>query len=168
MNKSSDDDATNIFHIFGSTEYNLWVESDFHEAVKALVGLIMYLMSGKAQCGPLEATFNNLLSATNRDDRQRHRNSYEEIHARVDKTGHGDDQKIESDMFEEEVEERLALTRVEANDQKKESKRENKRHKRKEKLLLTRQKGHGSTGHRIASFGWFRKAWWKWVWRGRD
>lgn len=167
VNHSSNDDAANIFHILGSTEYNLWLESDFHEAIKALVGLIMYLMSGKAHCGPLEAAFNNLPPATNREERQFHRNHKEGSYAQTEETGNHEDQ-VDTDVFQEQAEERLALTRVEANDLKKESKREIKRRKKEEKLLRIRNMGHSSAGHRIASFGGFRKAWWRWVWRGRD
>lgn len=168
MGKSSDDDNANIFHILGSTEYNMWMEPDFHEAVKALVGLIMYLMSGEARCGPLEAAFNNFPSRVNRDNRRHHRNNQEGNYERADETENYEDQGVDTDVFQEQAEERLALTRVEANDQKKEIKRENKRRKKEGKLLQIRQMGHGSAGHRIASFGGFRKAWWRWVWRGRD
>lgn len=168
MGKSSDDDNANIFHILGSTEYNMWMESDFHEAVKVLVGLIMYLMSGEARCGPLEAAFNNFPSRVNRDNRRRHRNNQEGNYERANETENHEDQGVDTDVFQEQAEERLALTRVEANDQKKEIKRENKRRRKEEKLLRIRQMGHGSAGHRIASFGGFRKAWWRWVWRGRD
>ena len=168
VNHSSDDDDAKTFNILASAEYNLWLESDFHEAVKALVGLIMYLMSGEAHCGPLEAAFNNLPPETNRKNRQRHCDSHEENYSRADENGNHEDQRMDTVAFEQEAEERLALTRVEANDQKKENKREIKRRKREEKIIWKRQMGHGSAGHRIASFGGFRKAWWKMVWHGRD
>lgn len=159
---SDDDDTTNIFQILGSAEYNMWVESDFHEAVRALVGLMMYLMSGEAHCGPLEATFNSMSLATNRDNRQHRCNNQEERYTRAEETGNHENQRTDIYAFEDEVEGRLALTRVEANDQKKESKREIKRRKKEEKLHWMKQMGHGSAGHRIASFEEFRKAWWKW------
>ena len=100
--------------------------------------------------------------ATNRDNRQHRCNNQEERYTRAEETGNHENQRTDIDAFEDEVEGRLALTRVEANDQKKESKREIKRRKKEEKLHWMKQMGHGSAGHRIASFGEFRKAWWKW------
>ncbi|RJE27374.1 hypothetical protein PHISCL_00250 [Aspergillus sclerotialis] len=45
------------FNVVGTKEYNLWLAADFRAAVRMLVGLLMYLMSGKAKCGFLQKTF---------------------------------------------------------------------------------------------------------------
>ncbi|KAL2810878.1 hypothetical protein BJX63DRAFT_433842 [Aspergillus granulosus] len=46
------------FQILGSREYDLWNEEEFSAVVRLLTGLIMYLMSGTAQCGILQDAFN--------------------------------------------------------------------------------------------------------------
>ncbi|TQB68550.1 hypothetical protein MPDQ_003244 [Monascus purpureus] len=43
--------------ILASHEYDLWEKHSFHAAVRALVALIIYLMSGRAQCGVLQRVF---------------------------------------------------------------------------------------------------------------
>lgn len=45
------------FTILASHEYDLWQKPSFQAAVRALVALITYLMSGRAQCGVLQHTF---------------------------------------------------------------------------------------------------------------
>ncbi|OKO99231.1 hypothetical protein PENSUB_8618 [Penicillium subrubescens] len=49
---------TRTFRVLCTREYDLWHEDDFAAAVKALVALHMYLLSGSAQCGALQAVFN--------------------------------------------------------------------------------------------------------------
>lgn len=46
-----------LFRILGSKEYDLWIKSEFREAVRLIVGLTMYLMSGHARCGVLQHAF---------------------------------------------------------------------------------------------------------------
>lgn len=45
------------FYIRGSREYDLWHKADFQDAVKLLVALDLYLMSGNAKCGVLQRVF---------------------------------------------------------------------------------------------------------------
>lgn len=49
---------TRTFRVLCTREYDLWEEKDFAEAVNALVALQLYLLSGTARCGPLQAVFN--------------------------------------------------------------------------------------------------------------
>lgn len=50
-------DNLRTFRVIGTREYDLWLAADFKDAVRMLVGLCMYLMSGKAKCGFLQKTF---------------------------------------------------------------------------------------------------------------
>lgn len=43
------------FRVLATREFNLWNRSDFHAAIKAIVALNLYLMSGFAQIGPIQA-----------------------------------------------------------------------------------------------------------------
>ena len=49
--------ASRTFNVVGTREYDLWLATDFRAAVRMLVGLVMYLMSGKAKCGFMQKTF---------------------------------------------------------------------------------------------------------------
>ncbi|KAF3387422.1 hypothetical protein F1880_000119 [Penicillium rolfsii] len=46
------------FRVLCTREYDLWHAGDFAAAVHVLVALYMYLLSGSAQCGALQAVFN--------------------------------------------------------------------------------------------------------------
>lgn len=48
------------FRIVATREYDLWRASDFHDAVRVLAALQLYLMSGKAKCGFLQKMFEQL------------------------------------------------------------------------------------------------------------
>jgi hypothetical protein len=56
-NGPTDDENMRTFRVVGSREYDLWRADDFRDAVRLLVGLGLYLMSGKAKCGSLQKTF---------------------------------------------------------------------------------------------------------------
>lgn len=45
------------FRVLGTRECNLWDARDFHSAVRIVIGLSMYLMSGEAECGFLQKAF---------------------------------------------------------------------------------------------------------------
>jgi hypothetical protein len=49
---------TRTFRVLCTREYDLWEEKDFADAVNVLVALQLYLLSGSARCGPLQAVFN--------------------------------------------------------------------------------------------------------------
>jgi hypothetical protein len=49
---------TRTFRVICTREYDLWHEDDFAAAIHVLVALHMYLLSGSAQCGALQAVFN--------------------------------------------------------------------------------------------------------------
>ncbi|CEJ55351.1 hypothetical protein PMG11_01614 [Penicillium brasilianum] len=49
---------TRTFRVLCTREYDLWKEKDFADAVNVLVALQLYLLSGSARCGPLQAVFN--------------------------------------------------------------------------------------------------------------
>lgn len=49
---------TRTFRVLCTREYDLWKEKDFADAVNVLVALQLYLLSGYARCGPLQAVFN--------------------------------------------------------------------------------------------------------------
>lgn len=49
---------TRTFRVLCTREYDLWHKDDFAAAVHVLVALYMYLLSGSAQCGALQAVFN--------------------------------------------------------------------------------------------------------------
>lgn len=45
------------FRVLATREFDLWLKTDFHAAVRALVALSMYLMSGRARLGNLQRIF---------------------------------------------------------------------------------------------------------------
>lgn len=52
---SEEDEYT--FHVLASEEHDLWTASGFHSASRALIALILYVLSGEAHCAPLQAAF---------------------------------------------------------------------------------------------------------------
>jgi hypothetical protein len=46
------------FRVLCTREFDLWKEDDFAAAVQVLAGLHLYLLSGSARCGALQAVFN--------------------------------------------------------------------------------------------------------------
>jgi hypothetical protein len=58
LNRLDHELDTRTFRVLCTREYDLWHKDEFAAAVQVLVALHMYLMSGSAQCGALQAVFN--------------------------------------------------------------------------------------------------------------
>lgn len=58
------------FYVRGSREYDLWRKGDFQDAVKLLVALDLYLMSGEAKCGVLQRAFAERTLTETEDERE--------------------------------------------------------------------------------------------------
>lgn len=126
------------FRIVGTREYDLWRASDFHDAVRILVALQLYLMSGKAKCGFLQKMFEQFPHAEERGG------SAAEIEARHRKA----------------VREQLVMLARE-----KRLEREEKRESARE---WQRYLSRSSAGDRFGGFGDMRRKGWDWVWRDRQ
>jgi hypothetical protein len=129
-----------VFRILGSEEYDLWVKEDFSAAMKLLVGLIMYLMSGRARCGILQHTFE--------------RYPYDE-----------DD---EPDSEDEALRKKVAKEEEDVVEQERKL-RDLKRQKREEdqERFWRREAMRSSENDRIGGFEDFRQPWWDWVWEDK-
>ncbi|KAH2556463.1 hypothetical protein KXW97_009070 [Aspergillus fumigatus] len=62
------------FRVLGSREFDLWCKQDFRAAVKMIVALFIYMMSGQARCGVLQKVFQNYPIDEESDD------ELEEVH----------------------------------------------------------------------------------------
>ncbi|KAE8387600.1 hypothetical protein BDV23DRAFT_174517 [Aspergillus alliaceus] len=129
-----------VFRILGSKEYDLWVKSDFYAAMTLLVGLVMYLMSGRARCGILQHAFD--------------RWPYDE-----DEEPDSEDEELRKKVAQEEndvVEQERKLMEL-------------KKQKREEdqKRFWRREAMRSSANDRIGGFKDFRQPWWDWVWEDK-
>ncbi|KAF7586347.1 hypothetical protein BBP40_009043 [Aspergillus hancockii] len=129
-----------VFRILGSEEYDLWVKAEFSAAVRLLVGLVMYLMSGRARCGILQYTFE--------------RYPY--------------DEDEEPDSEDEELRNKIAKEEENVAEQERKL-RELKRQKREEDQgrFWRREAMRSSENDRIGGFKDFRQPWWDWVWEDK-
>ncbi|PKX93313.1 uncharacterized protein P174DRAFT_422314 [Aspergillus novofumigatus IBT 16806] len=57
-NLDNDPNPRNL-RVLGSREFDLWCKQDFRAAVKMIVALFFYMMSGQARCGVLQKAFQN-------------------------------------------------------------------------------------------------------------
>jgi hypothetical protein len=57
-NLDNDPNPRNL-RVLGSREFDLWRKQDFRAAVKMIVALFIYMMSGQARCGVLQKAFQN-------------------------------------------------------------------------------------------------------------
>lgn len=53
----SEEEDEYTFRVLASEEHDLWTASGFHNASRALIALILYLLSGEAHCASLQAAF---------------------------------------------------------------------------------------------------------------
>ncbi|KAB8218133.1 hypothetical protein BDV33DRAFT_232329 [Aspergillus novoparasiticus] len=140
LSTSDSEPDPRVFRILGSKEYDLWVESDFHAALRLLVGLVMYLMSGRARCGILQYIFS--CSPYDEDD--------------------------EPDSEDEELRRKVAQEEDDVVQQERKL-RALKRQKREEdqERFWRREAMRSSTNDRIGGFKDFRQPWWDWVWEDK-
>lgn len=128
------------FRIVGTREYDLWRASDFHDAVRVLAALQLYLMSGKAKCGFLQKMFEQFPHA--------HESEGSEAEAGME------------ERRGKTVREQLAMVARE-----KRQEREERRERAREwQRFLSR----ASAGDRFGGFGDMRHEGWDWVWRDRQ
>ncbi|KAE8352442.1 hypothetical protein BDV28DRAFT_157904 [Aspergillus coremiiformis] len=129
-----------VFRVLGSREYDLWAPGEFHEAMRLLVGLVMYLMSGRARCGILQDSFE--------------RWPY--------------DEDEETDSEDEELRDQVAKEEEDVVEQERRL-RELKRWKREEdqERFWRREAMRSSANDRIGGFKDFRQPWWDWVWEDK-
>ncbi|KAF9892232.1 hypothetical protein FE257_002009 [Aspergillus nanangensis] len=132
-----------VFRVLGSQEYDLWCPEGFGGALRILVALVMYLMSGRARCGILQDVFEKFPY-----DEEDEPESEEE-----EKDG-----KAKLAREEEEVVEQERMLEEEAR-----LKREEDRER-----CWAREAMRGSAGDRIGGFRNFRKPWWDWVWEDKN
>ncbi|KAE8397207.1 hypothetical protein BDV37DRAFT_289627 [Aspergillus pseudonomiae] len=140
LSTSDSEPDPRVFRILGSKEYDLWVESDFYAALRLLVGLVMYLMSGRARCGILQYSFS--CSPYDEDD--------------------------EPDSEDEELRRKAAQEEEDVVSQEQKL-RALKRQKREEdqERFWRREAMRSSTNDRIGGFKDFRQPWWDWVWEDK-
>ncbi|GFF36116.1 hypothetical protein IFM58399_04442 [Aspergillus lentulus] len=72
-NLDNDPNPRNL-RVLGSREFDLWRKQDFRVAVKMIVALFIYMMSGRARCGVLQKAFQNYPIDEGSDD------ELEEVH----------------------------------------------------------------------------------------
>ncbi|GES59994.1 hypothetical protein ATEIFO6365_0002032500 [Aspergillus terreus] len=132
-----------VFRVLGSREYDLWVAEDFRAAMRLLVGLFLYLMSGRARCGVLQDMF-EMFPYDEEDDPE----SEGEASKGKEKAAREEKQIAEK---ERELEERER--------QKREADRER---------FWTREAMRGSANDRIAGLRDSRQPWWDWVWEDKS
>lgn len=72
-NLDNDPNPRNL-RVLGSREFDLWRKQDFRAAVKMIVALFIYMMSGQARCGVLQKAFQNYPIDEGSDD------ELEEVH----------------------------------------------------------------------------------------
>ncbi|OGM40968.1 hypothetical protein ABOM_010500 [Aspergillus bombycis] len=140
LSTSDSEPDPRVFRILGSKEYDLWVESDFYAALRLLVGLVMYLMSGRARCGILQYSFS--CSPYDEDDEP-----------------DSEDEELRRKAAQEEEDVVLQEQKLRAL----------KRQKREEdqERFWRREAMRSSTNDRIGGFKDFRQPWWDWVWEDK-
>ncbi|KAI9044247.1 uncharacterized protein KD926_001477 [Aspergillus affinis] len=129
-----------VFRILGSHEYDLWIKSEFRAAVRLVIGLIMYLMSGQARCGILQHAFQRF--PYDEDDEPNSEDERGDIQAA----------KEEKDVAEKEKE----LDELEKQSVQKDQER-----------ARTRDTMRSSSNDRIRGFEDSRQPWWEWVWEDK-
>ncbi|KAL4889826.1 hypothetical protein BDV59DRAFT_204851 [Aspergillus ambiguus] len=143
LSACDDEPGPRVFRVLGSREYDLWVAEESRAAVRLLVGLVMYLMSGRARCGVLEDVF-RLFPYDEEDEPE----SEDEEKQGVEKMAREEKQVVEK---EREI--------AEQERQKREEDRER---------FWTREAMRGSANDRIGGFREFRQPWWDWVWEDKS
>ncbi|RHZ60564.1 uncharacterized protein CDV56_101640 [Aspergillus thermomutatus] len=139
-NLDSDPNPRNL-RVLGSREFDLWRKQDFRAAVKMLVALFIYMMSGQARCGVLQSAFKNYPVDDESDD------DLEEVHDTRKKVAIEEEELAKREKELEETERK---------------KREEKRNK-----ASMRGKMRSSIHDRIRGF----KGWRKWddsVWQDKE
>ncbi|KAL2832441.1 hypothetical protein BDW59DRAFT_157270 [Aspergillus cavernicola] len=141
LSNPENESCPRVFQIFGSREYDLWMEWEFAAALKMLSGLIMYLMSGQARCGILQHVFE--------------RYPY--------------DEGIESESDDGKEAEKVAKEQKLV--QEKEKKFREKEEKKREEYqarVSEREAMRSSAKDRIGGLTeGFRQPWWDWVWEDK-
>lgn len=132
-----------VFRVLGSREYDLWVAEDFRAAMRLLVGLFLYLMSGRARCGVLQDMF-EMFPYDEEDEPE----SEGEASKEKEKVAREEKQIVQK---ERELEERER--------QKREADRER---------FWTREAMRGSANDRISGLRDSRQPWWDWVWEDKN
>ncbi|KAE8362677.1 hypothetical protein BDV27DRAFT_146747 [Aspergillus caelatus] len=140
LSTSDSEPDPRVFRILGSKEYDLWVESDFYAALRLLVGLIMYLMSGRARCGILQYNF----SCSPYDEDDEPDSEDEELRRKV--------AQEEDDVIQQERKLRTLKKQKREEDQER---------------FWRREAMRSSTNDRIGGFKDFRQPWWDWVWEDK-
>ncbi|RHZ69285.1 hypothetical protein CDV55_107789 [Aspergillus turcosus] len=127
--------------VLGTREFDLWRKQDFRAAVKMLVALFIYMMSGQARCGVLQKAFKDYPVDESDDE-------LEEIH----------DTRKRAAIIEEQLAKR-----------EKELK-ETERKKREEEQNKANLKGkkRSSIHDRIRGFGNWRKPWEDFAWQDKE
>lgn len=127
------------FRLLGTKEYDLWVKSDFRAAVRALVALNFYLMSGEAKCGVLQKIFDRYPYHEESEPE-----TEEQENARLLKIMRDQDDVV---MQEQDLE-----------------KKEQMKRKEDQERFLARESMRASADDRISGFKNARQPWWDWVW----
>lgn len=132
------EDNMRTFRVVGSREYDLWRADDFRDAVRLLVSLGLYLMSGKAKCGSLQKTFEEFphteeTTETEAELATRHRKAIRE--------------HLETLLREKRME------------------REERRERARQRQRVFNR---ASAGDQIGGFGDIRCGGWDWVWEDKQ
>lgn len=142
---AGDSDPGNIrtFRVLGTREYDLWLAADFRDAVRVLAALGMYLMSGKAQCGFLQRTFEQY--------------SFDEG---------SEEEELEREL--EQSRQKAAREQAEVRDQEKRLEKDERKEKaRARERFFDREARRSTVGDRIGGFGDVRREGWNWVWEDK-
>lgn len=84
LSEVDDEPDLHTFRVLATREFDLWIKTDFHTAVKALVSLVMYLMSGRARLGNLQRIFERYpYEEENEDTDEETEEEREEIRKRI-------------------------------------------------------------------------------------
>ncbi|KAL5355905.1 hypothetical protein BJX96DRAFT_171101 [Aspergillus floccosus] len=132
-----------VFRVLGSREYDLRVAEDFRAAMRLLVGLFLYLMSGRARCGVLQDMFEMF--------------PYNE----------GDEPESEDEESKEK--ENVAWEEKQIAEKERElEEQERQRREEDRERFWTREAMRGSANDRIAGMRDSRQPWWDWVWEDKN
>ncbi|KAL2004058.1 hypothetical protein VTN02DRAFT_563 [Thermoascus thermophilus] len=84
LSEVDDEPDLHTFRVLATREFDLWIKTDFQTAVKALVSLVMYLMSGRARLGNLQRIFERYpYEEENEDTDEETEEELEEIRRRI-------------------------------------------------------------------------------------
>ncbi|KKK17597.1 hypothetical protein AOCH_005759 [Aspergillus ochraceoroseus] len=137
LSNSENEADPRVFQVFGSREYDLWVKEEFSAALRLLVGLIMYLMSGQARCGILQDIFEQY--------------PYDEDVETQGEDGKGTEKAAKEQKDVEEEEKKLKDI-------------EKKKREEDQARVCAHEAMRTSTNDRIGGFEDFRQPCWDWVW----